>query len=152
MVQGNDYGRKISSLRYFRISTFVLLIITEGFVFLKDLLTDILDQTLFYASCILGACHADELAMLFKLEGMYDVGTAHKDYEMSKKLVKLWVSFSTGMEPMKFQGTEWEPLQKDKKELKYLLLDKKSEIISQPDKDRIDFWRNIYPSLTKSVN
>jgi hypothetical protein len=41
-----------------------------------------------------GTCHGDELAMFFRLEGLYDIKRDHKDYKMSKEFVKLWTSFA----------------------------------------------------------
>ena len=41
-----------------------------------------------------GACHGDELALLFKLNGLYEIKPGHKDYQMSKDLVKLWSDFA----------------------------------------------------------
>jgi len=81
--------------------------------------------------------------MLFKLEGLYDIATTHVDYAMSKKIIKLWTSFASGVQPMTFQGVEWQPLQKDTKEIKYILLDKEATMIPQPNQDRIDFWNTI---------
>lgn len=44
---------------------------------------------------------------------------------------------------MTFQGVEWEPLQKNPKEIKYMLIDKESAMIPQPHPDRIDFWKTL---------
>jgi hypothetical protein len=42
----------------------------------------------------LGACHADELALQFKLEDMNAIKPGDKDYIISKDFVKLWTSFA----------------------------------------------------------
>lgn len=44
----------------------------------------------------LGTCHGDEILMLFNLGVFSNVHKAHRDYEMSQSLVKLWVDFAYG--------------------------------------------------------
>lgn len=44
-----------------------------------------------------GACHGDELALLFRLSLLNNVPRFHRDYEMSKAMVRTWVQFASDM-------------------------------------------------------
>jgi len=44
----------------------------------------------------LGMCHGDEILMLFNLGVLSNMHKAHRDYEMSQSVVKLWTEFAYG--------------------------------------------------------
>lgn len=42
------------------------------------------------------ACTGDELGMMFNMPRLSEINEGHKDYEMSKNVVNLWVAFAKG--------------------------------------------------------
>jgi carboxylesterase type B len=95
-----------------------------------------------------GACHFDEVAMLFPLDGMHNIAPTDKDYQMSKTMVKAWVAFAS--EPStqlpSFDGITW-PLARTSegkpKPLQYMHIDAKSSVIDEPNHERNKFWNNL---------
>lgn len=53
-------------------------------------------QFIFYASVysFSGACHADEIPLLFNFILGYSIDKDNKDYELSANMIKLWTSFA----------------------------------------------------------
>lgn len=90
------------------------------------------------------------------------VPPSHKDYQMSREIVKLWVQFAKAevdveegsiksrME-LEFLGTKWPP-QDPTQPLQYFQLDATPKLIQQPYTDRIQFWNSLDLAKTMSFN
>lgn len=86
--------------------------------------------------------------MEFFMPMMASVPKGSVDYEFSKKFVKLIVQFAKldlklkKSPVLEFLGKVWTPQEKNS-ELKYMKLNWRPEMISEPFKDRIDFWQSL---------
>jgi carboxylesterase type B len=131
----------------FALSNFILALkgkypaIVEVSVFL---LTKWINENIFNVKTpVLGPCHGDEMALQFTLTGLSDTRQGHPDYDMSRKVVKLWTSFASNVTPLKAWGPKWSPVDPKAPEISYLKIDKKAEIITQPNQDRMGFWKKL---------
>jgi len=93
-----------------------------------------------------GPCHGDEMSLQFTLTGLSNVRQGHPDYDLSRKMVKLWTSFASNESPLQLMGQTWLPVDPKSKGISYLKIDTKSEIIGQPNQDRMTFWKNLRSS------
>lgn len=95
-----------------------------------------------------GACHGDELAMLFQVEGLASVARDSKDYQFSKKIVSLFLQFAKldtkSKKPLQleFMGQSWKPQEKDGP-LQYFKIDLKPKTIAEPFQDSVAFWKPL---------
>ncbi|XP_050327689.1 esterase B1 [Bactrocera neohumeralis] len=106
-----------------------------------------------------GACHADELHYLFQTPGIDSTKFAEKDRRNIKRLSVMWTNFARHGNPTpadsditKDLGFVWQPLNnvnsKEKADLSLncLIIDAECRMDRDPDKDRMDFWKEIYRS------
>ncbi|XP_054740374.1 esterase B1-like [Anastrepha obliqua] len=102
-----------------------------------------------------GACHADELHYLFQLQND-DLNTLEEyDAQITKRLSAMWANFARHGEPTpqnsnvaKELGFTWTPVRDasegDYSKLDYFIIDRKCSMRQDPDKDRMEFWDEIY--------
>ncbi|XP_075165587.1 cricklet [Haematobia irritans] len=111
-----------------------------------------------------GASHGDELFYLFQMAGNEDMGNA-KDQKVTKQLSTLWTNFAKYSNPTpsnpkvdSFINCNWQPVRNPSSEddtftLDYLCIDGKGcEMKTNPDKERIEFWRNIYQKFSQPLD
>jgi len=93
----------------------------------------------------MGTAHADEIPFLFDFVLGYVIKTDHKDYQLSKSMVKLWVSFATNDEskPVTYNDLIWLPVSSNDSTFTYLQIDSHSKLIDEPFKDRVKFWESL---------
>ncbi|CAG7687337.1 unnamed protein product [Allacma fusca] len=91
-----------------------------------------------------GVCHGDDLAMLFKVERMFNVPRSPNsaDYKFSKDMVKLWVDFARDAASMTFRGAEFLK-QEQEKPLEYLELSESPKVIDEPFGERVDALKSL---------
>ncbi|KAJ1529245.1 hypothetical protein ONE63_006047 [Megalurothrips usitatus] len=103
-----------------------------------------------------GACHADELGYLFKMDLLpSDLPSDSHALAVRDKMVKLWTNFVKFGDPtpknVKYLGISWQPAKRNK--LTYLEigpeLKNKTGSISE---ERMRFWDKIYKEETKLKN
>ncbi|XP_037041278.1 esterase E4 isoform X1 [Bradysia coprophila] len=100
-----------------------------------------------------GACHGDELFYLFNLK-IVDIERLEKSVStrVASEMCKMWTNFAKYGEPTPSTETslsvKWDPVQPakdgEKFVLDYLEIDERSRMLTDPDNDRITFWRNLY--------
>ncbi|ODM99012.1 Venom carboxylesterase-6 [Orchesella cincta] len=99
----------------------------------------------------LGICHSDEMPLLFNIPLIRrEITPNDVDYDFSRKLINLWVSFAETGVPDARRAEEpvtWNPIRSDNPglrdvSLKRLRLDKTFAIIDEPFFRRIQFWKN----------
>ncbi|CAG7822766.1 unnamed protein product [Allacma fusca] len=91
-----------------------------------------------------GACHGDELVMLFNLNIVSDVNKDEVDYPMSREMVHTWAQFATDHRNLKFQYKPWPPVNpKDKSPVYMNLNTLNGGLIREPFTDRAKFWLNM---------
>lgn len=94
-----------------------------------------------------GACHADELAYLFKPQTMGSLQSGSPEEVMVKRLTKLWTNFAKYGNPNPrttddLLEIEWKPVQKSG--LNYLNIDTEVSVGVNPDAARMKFWDQLY--------
>ncbi|ODN01905.1 Venom carboxylesterase-6 [Orchesella cincta] len=99
-------------------------------------------------SDILGVSEGDELQYLFNTNRFSETALNSTDEDISKKFVKLWVSFAKEGKPTAVWGDqEWTrvtPAQvKGDEALKYYSLNEKCGFIDEPFSARMNFWDNL---------
>jgi len=99
----------------------------------------------------LGICHSDEMPLLFNIPLIRrEINQNDVDYEFSRKLINLWVSFAETGAPDTLRAEEsvpWKTLDQTNPgfrdiPLKRLHLDREFNIIDEPFYKRIQFWKN----------
>lgn len=92
----------------------------------------------------LGVCHGDEVLMLFHLGVLSNVHNRHKDYEMSKDFVKLWVNFAYGEQlNLKFRNVTLSPYNPLAFDIPYLKIDRVAAVVNEPFADRARFGESV---------
>ncbi|XP_011196248.1 acetylcholinesterase [Zeugodacus cucurbitae] len=104
-----------------------------------------------------GACHADELHYLFQTPGINPMKFAEKDRRHIKRLSAMWTNFAchgnptpAGNEITKDLGCVWTPVNRvnsedeEDRSMDCLLIDEECRMDRDPDKDRMEFWKEIY--------
>ncbi|EDW01649.1 GH21558 [Drosophila grimshawi] len=105
-------------------------------------------KRMFQAEKLRGVSHADELFYLFQ---MLDdqMPLAPEDGQMSERLCQMWANFAKHGKPLE----TWTPVQRSKRSpngelepirLDYMKIDRECKMKSDPDAERIDFWRSMY--------
>jgi len=97
----------------------------------------------------MGTAHADELPLLFyaylgfgiKLE----IKPYYRDFELSTKMVKLWVSFATNeaSEDLTYGNLKWLPVSPRDSKFTFLQIDNQPQFVDDPFRERVDFWENL---------
>lgn len=97
-----------------------------------------------------GPCHADEVAMEFKVQNLMGTPKDSKDYQFSKEFVRLVLQFirmkpASKNKDLTFLGAKWTPLgpKNEKQELKYFKIDEKPQMVTEPFKDKLAFWHKL---------
>ncbi|XP_021945977.1 venom carboxylesterase-6 isoform X2 [Folsomia candida] len=91
-----------------------------------------------------GACHADDLVQLFKMDWKLEIGQKSGDYQFSKNLVKTFVDFASNVEPLKFKDTRWPVVEKAQTDPLILMkLDKDGGVIPEPFFQQLAFWDSL---------
>ncbi|XP_017489752.1 PREDICTED: esterase B1-like isoform X1 [Rhagoletis zephyria] len=102
-----------------------------------------------------GACHGDELHYLFQTPGVDPRKFEECDRQNIKRLSALWANFARHNMPTppespftKELGCIWTPLKRPNKDedfgLDCFIIDRECRMQRGPDKDRMDFWHEIY--------
>lgn len=101
-----------------------------------------------------GASHGDELFYLFQMADNENESTV-QDQRITKQLSNLWANFAKCANPTpshkeSFINCRWLPVRKHSSEkehftLDYLAIDDKGcQMKTDPDKERMSFWKSIY--------
>ncbi|CAG7835930.1 unnamed protein product [Allacma fusca] len=91
-----------------------------------------------------GVCHADDIAMLFIMNGIFDVQKDDSaDYKFSKDMVKLWAQFATDDEKMEFRGVKWTKQKHTPGRLHYFELSETPKVIQEPFEERVETLTSI---------
>uniref|UniRef100_A0A1I8PVQ4 Carboxylesterase type B domain-containing protein n=1 Tax=Stomoxys calcitrans TaxID=35570 RepID=A0A1I8PVQ4_STOCA len=111
-----------------------------------------------------GASHGDELFYLFQMAGNNDMGSA-EDQRITKQLSYLWANFAKYSNPTPSNlemdasiSCKWQPVRKPPSEQEPFILDYLSiensgcHMKTNPDKERIEFWRNIYHKFSQPLD
>ncbi|XP_032525696.2 carboxylic ester hydrolase-like isoform X2 [Danaus plexippus] len=98
------------------------------------------------------ACqHLDELGYLFRNDLHKDIVENPQDIKMRERLVRLWTNFAKYGNPTPdknhYLTVTWLPVTKDK--LNYIHLSNELSINSDPDKEKMEFWDNLYVKYFK---
>ncbi|CAH2056102.1 unnamed protein product, partial [Iphiclides podalirius] len=92
------------------------------------------------------AAHLDELGYLFKNDYQKDVEPTAQDVKMRERMLRLWTNFAKIGNPTPDENhylkVTWLPVTKDK--LYYLKLGGELSLETSPDKERMDFWDEVY--------
>lgn len=104
---------------------------------------------------VTGACHADELGYLFKMDLLPSSDTPLEDLEMRRKFVRLWTNFVKTGNPTpktdRSQNIAWIPASKKQRtylQIGPILQNIKGDIAEQ----RMLFWDQIYAGKLKLKN
>lgn len=105
-----------------------------------------------------GACHGDELFYLFQMALIGEpLEPGSQDEKMVKTMCKMWANFAKYSNPTPENDSSlefnWKPVknicENEKFILDYLEIDENIRMEQNPDKERIDFWRDIYKTWNK---
>jgi len=92
-----------------------------------------------------GACHADDYFYLFRVRALErKLPENSPENEMRRLMCELWTNFAKTGNPST-NLLKWEPM----KSLNVMQLNRTSQMVANPDKDRINFWREIYQTWNK---
>jgi len=89
-----------------------------------------------------GACHADDLFQLFKVD-LFEIGRKSRDYQFSKSLVKAFVDFASNDERLDFDGEDWPTNMGHSKHLQYMKISSQKAVIQEPFKENLKFWKSL---------
>jgi hypothetical protein len=77
---------------------------------------------------------------------MPEYNPGDENYEFSRDVIKLWVSFARDGKPSEFKGVTWNPInpkETSSSPLKYLEISKNPKIIQESFSDRVKFWNSL---------
>nr|CAD7447327.1 unnamed protein product [Timema bartmani] len=92
------------------------------------------------------SAHTQEMDYLFYQDKV--VGESSRDANIANYIGTLWANFAKTGVPWFQGGVKWEPVSKSR--LYYLKIDDKLSLEEELEKERIDFWLDIYNSYQKS--
>nr|CAD7598097.1 unnamed protein product [Timema genevievae] len=92
------------------------------------------------------SAHTQEMDYLFYQDKV--VGESSRDANIANYIGTLWANFAKTGVPLFQGGVKWEPVSKSR--LYYLKIDDKLSLEEELEKERIDFWLDIYNSYQKS--
>nr|CAD7460790.1 unnamed protein product [Timema tahoe] len=92
------------------------------------------------------SAHTQEMDYLFYQDKV--VGESSRDTNIANYIGTLWANFAKTGVPWFQGGVKWEPVSKSR--LYYLKIDDKLSLEEELEKERIDFWLDIYNSYQKS--
>ncbi|XP_039752597.1 esterase E4-like isoform X1 [Pararge aegeria] len=97
------------------------------------------------------AGHLDELGYLFKAEPIKDVEPTPQDVKTRERMLRLWTNFAKTGNPTPDENhyltVTWLPATKDK--LNYLNISNELSMDDSPDKEKMEFWDNLYSKYFK---
>lgn len=97
------------------------------------------------------AGHSDDLAYLFRNDIQKDIELSPQDEKMRERMVRLWTNFAKSGIPTPdvnhYITVTWLPVNKDN--LYYINLSNELSIASNPDKEKMDFWDELYSKYFK---
>ncbi|CAH2101652.1 unnamed protein product [Euphydryas editha] len=97
------------------------------------------------------AGHMDELGYLFKNDLQKDVEPTPQDIKMRERMLRLWTNFAKSGNPTPDENhyltVTWLPITKDN--LYYLNLGNELSLGTNPDKDKMEFWEELYSKYYK---
>ncbi|XP_050665005.1 juvenile hormone esterase-like isoform X3 [Leptidea sinapis] len=92
------------------------------------------------------AGHMDELGYLFKCELQKDVEPTPDDVKMRERMLRLWTNFAKSGNPTPeenhYVNITWQPVTKDN--LYYLNISNELSLGTCPDKEKMEFWDDLY--------
>ncbi|XP_048004028.1 juvenile hormone esterase-like isoform X2 [Leguminivora glycinivorella] len=92
------------------------------------------------------AGHADELGYLFKSDSLEAVEATPQDIKMRERMLRLWTNFAKSGNPTPDENhyitVTWHPVTKDN--LYYLNLSNELSLNTNPDKERMALWDELY--------
>ncbi|XP_063822933.1 carboxylesterase 5A-like [Ostrinia nubilalis] len=94
-----------------------------------------------------GADHGDELFYLFEpviYQSLLPLQANSNDYRIINKMTGMWTSFAKTGNPNSKESPNTHWTKSELNELTFLEIDREFQIISLPNKERIDFWKNVY--------
>ncbi|KAL0881017.1 hypothetical protein ABMA27_002159 [Loxostege sticticalis] len=91
-----------------------------------------------------GADHADELFYLFEPVIYQPLRTITNDVRMINRMTTMWADFSRNGNPNGFLSSKSKWIKSSLNQLNFLEIDRKLKVIPMPNKDRINFWKNVY--------
>lgn len=110
-----------------------------------------------------GACHADDLFYLFGgvLVDKVQIEPDSREAKMRKLLCRLWTNFAKFHDPTPDVGDDflpfkWKPIENLAKQkpneivYDYLVINNDTKMVRNLNKDRMDFWRNVYKRWNKN--
>ncbi|CAF4887377.1 unnamed protein product [Pieris macdunnoughi] len=97
------------------------------------------------------AGHLDELGYLFKDDLLKDAEPTPQDLTMRERMVRLWTNFAKSGNPTFednfYLAVTWTPVTKDN--ICYLNISNELSVGTNPDKDRMELWDDIYAKYYK---
>ncbi|XP_045508609.1 juvenile hormone esterase-like isoform X2 [Colias croceus] len=98
--------------------------------------------------------HMDELGYLFKSDMHADIQPTAQDIEMRERMLRLWTNFAKTGNPTPEQNhyipVTWLPVTKDN--LHYLKISNELSMGTNPDKEKMEFWDEMYAKYFKIWN
>lgn len=85
-----------------------------------------------------GVCHGDDIGYLFKTKLSPDLKPGSLEEMSVKRFVKYWTSFAKSGNP----GPEWKAVNKN--EINFVDIGEDITTGSNPEAERMEFWKNIY--------
>ncbi|XP_073965429.1 juvenile hormone esterase-like isoform X1 [Choristoneura fumiferana] len=97
------------------------------------------------------AGHSDELWYLFKNDSLEAVEPTAADVKTRERMVRLWTNFAKSGNPTPdenhYINVTWQPVTKDN--LYYLNIGTELSIQTSPDKEKMEFWDDLYSKYFK---
>ncbi|CAH0601908.1 unnamed protein product [Chrysodeixis includens] len=92
------------------------------------------------------ATHMDELGYLFKNDLQENVTPSNQDIKTRERMLRLWTNFAKSGNPTPDENhyltVTWLPVTKDN--LYYLSIGNELSLATNPDKEKMDFWDDLY--------
>ncbi|XP_052738798.1 juvenile hormone esterase [Bicyclus anynana] len=105
-----------------------------------------LSKDIFKSVSLNYAGHLDELGYLFKSEPTKDVEPSPQDIKTRERMLRLWTNFAKTGNPTPDENhyltVTWLPATKDK--VNYLKINNELSLETDPDKEQMEFWDNLY--------
>nr|XP_022910150.1 esterase FE4-like [Onthophagus taurus] len=97
-----------------------------------------------------GASHSDELCYLFKMSKNPPVEQNSYEDITIQRMVKLWTNFARNGNPNNLEliKVEWKPIEQDK--MHFLNIGDELTVGIDPDKEGVEFWREMFNLKPKS--
>ncbi|XP_068622296.1 juvenile hormone esterase-like isoform X2 [Battus philenor] len=97
------------------------------------------------------AGHMDDLGYLFKNDFQKDAKPSEQDIKMRERMLRLWTNFAKVGNPTPdknhYLSVTWQPVTEEN--LYYLRLGKELSLETNPDKEKMEFWDQVYSKYFK---